>query len=212
MKPGEAQALAREWRLFLKRVGILTVILIGFATYGLRALKMPFIQADLGSKATPELREILHEAEMGIVGPAMRRAMAEAEARGDLDRPFPHLGGKSLRQIMAEAQALAEKARSLPREIGLEPGDKRPEDDDPALVVPLMIKDLQHPEPSVRMQAAMTLADIKFAAHSSAESATPYLEPLLKDSDPDVRWFAELALKRIRHFATGRKFGSVFTQ
>lgn len=78
------------------------------------------------------------------------------------------------------------------------------------VVVPLMIKHLQHPEPGVRMDAAMTLADKDFSRH--AEQVIPYLEPLLEDFDPDVRWFAELVLKRIRYFATHRKIYSSFTQ
>ena len=60
------------------------------------------------------------------------------------------------------------------------------------------------------MDAAMTLADKDFSRH--AEQAIPYLEPLLEDSDPDVRWFAELALKRIRYFGTHRKIHSSFMQ
>lgn len=219
VKARETEAFGREWRLFFKRASVLALLLVAFAAYGHRgrfeafwlhsvlpifidpSLEAPPGQAALHANIPPELREILREAEVGIVGPAMKRALTEAEARGDLDRPV--YGNKSLRDFLVEAQGLAEKARTLPRHVGLKPEDTRPEDFDPAVVIPLMVKALQDSEPTTRMNATMTLADNDFARH--AEEAIPYLEPLLQDTDPDIRWFAELALKRIRYFATHQK-------
>lgn len=113
--------------------------------------------------------------------------------------------GMSYAAILRRAQEISAQVNAKSRDMGLSPDDRRPGDDDPAVVVPMMIGYLASPSAEQRAQAAMTLCDNRFAKWERAGEAVPGLEEVVSSKDPEGAEFAALALKRIRFWQTQRR-------
>lgn len=107
-------------------------------------------------------------------------------------------------ELVRRAREVAVKANSKSRDLGADTAGRRSGDDDPAVVVPMMIGDLRSSDSSRRAYAAMTMCDNRFAKWKRAGEAVPGLEGVAASNDPEGAEFAELALKRIRFWAAKR--------
>lgn len=152
------------------------------------------------------LAELQKETEAGAAGPAVQRFIDAARKRGDLDKPVVP-GGMSYAQILRRAQELADEANARPRDVGLMPEDRKPGDDDPAVVVPQLLEMLRSSNAEVREEGAMMMIDNRWAKADRAVEAVPALEALVRNGESGAG-AAELALKRIRYWDAKRRVPS----
>jgi len=149
--------------------------------------------------APPKNAEWMSEVRAGRAGPAVYKALDEAQARGELDKI--KVKGKSLTQYMSEARDISAQAERLrtkrEAEMRRANGDDSPRDDDPDGVIAESIAALAQGDPGQREMAARTLSDLRYAAN--AERAVPALQAAANDPDPGVRDAVALALERIKY-------------
>jgi hypothetical protein len=225
---------AAELRRSLFRAGLIGVILASWSAYalkvpvsaGTRALKAALAKKDASAKSDPAkpsaasvswvnggapidaatMASIKKEAEAGVAGPAVQGFIEEARKRGDLDKAaLPN--GMSYAQVLRRAQELSDQANAKPHDLGLEPADRKPGDDDPSAVVPQALELLRSPNAGVREEGAMMLIDNRWAKSERAVEAVPILEGMIRAGESSSG-FAELALKRIRFWEAKRRAAS----
>lgn len=188
---------AERWRAFL-RTGLIAALV---ASWGVYAMHLPAVS---GSKALKAALAKKVPPEAGAAGPAVQGYIEAARKRGDLDKPVA-ANGMSYAEILSRAQAISNEVNAKARDQGTDPQDRRPGDDDPAVVVPMMISYLMSSSAEQRAYAAMTLCDNRFAKWERAGEAIPALEEVASSREPEGAEFAELAIKRIRFWQAQRR-------
>jgi hypothetical protein len=199
---------AERWRAFM-RTGLIAALVAAWCGYALR------VPASYGSKALkaallkkvpakPGAAQI--EASAGTAGPAIQSYIEAARKRGDLDKAVAP-NGMTYAQILRRAQDISDEVNSRPNDLGLQPEDRRPGDDDPAVVVPQLLEMLRSTHADVRSEGAMMMLDNRWAKSERALEAVPVLEGMVRSSE-DGAQFAEIALKRIRFWETKRRYST----
>ena len=218
---------AECWRAFL-RTGMIVALVAAWcvyalrvpASYGSKALKAALLKK---SPAKPghasvswvnggapidaaTLASFQKEAEAGTAGSAIQGYIAAARKRGALDKTVSP-NGMTYAQILRRAQEISDEANARPHDLGQAPEDRRPGDEDPAVVVPQLLEMLRSSHADVRSEGAMMMLDNRWAKSELALECVTELEGIVGNNEQGAE-FAELALKRIRFWETKRRYSA----
>lgn len=218
---------AERWRAFL-RMGLMAALVVSWSAY---ALRVPVssgsmaLKAALAKKAPAKagtasvswvnggapldaasMAALQKEAETGVPGPAVNNYIEAARKRGDLDKAIAP-NGMSYARILRRAEELADEVNARSHDLGGDPEERRPGDDDPAVVVPQLLELLRSPHPDTRSAGAMMMVDNRWAKSELAVTAVPALEGIVRNNEEGAG-FAEIALKRIRFWEAKRRYAA----